>query len=335
MAFEPGHGRTAVPVRSALAGSVDRGRRAGRRGRLRRQPRRPGQHARASTGRTGTPQLNLGFAPSRPPTARSVAADRAGRHRVRGGRHRPAHHRRHDRARDRRRPGAAASGYLTLLAGRAPTAPDEIALGAQTLRALARAARADRPGRRRPATGAAGPGTQRAMRVVGTVVLPDFGLPGLSDTDLGNGAVCRRRCCPSQTMPAAPAARRARHLLQLLPAPLPAGHRPAAAATALLAAAAKAGCPLGACTVTADQRPGDIKNYAAIRDTPLVLAAVLGGARRRHPRPRAAHRGAPAAPRPGGAQDPRLHQVAGAAARSPGRPARWPPPRCSSGSRSA
>jgi ABC-type antimicrobial peptide transport system permease subunit len=28
--------------------------------------------------------------------------------------------------------------------------------------------------------------------------------------------------------------------------------------------------------VTADQRPGDIKNYAAIRDTPLTLAAVLG-----------------------------------------------------------
>ena len=46
--------------------------------------------------------------------------------------------------------------------------------------------------------------------------------------------------------------------------------------TALLAAAAKKGCPYGSCTVTADQRPGDIRNYAAIRDTPLTLAAVLG-----------------------------------------------------------
>ena len=27
--------------------------------------------------------------------------------------------------------------------------------------------------------------------------------------------------------------------------------------------------------MTADQRPGDIRNYAAVRDTPLVLAAVL------------------------------------------------------------
>ena len=27
--------------------------------------------------------------------------------------------------------------------------------------------------------------------------------------------------------------------------------------------------------MTSDQRPGDIKDYAAIRDTPLVLGAVL------------------------------------------------------------
>ena len=43
--------------------------------------------------------------------------------------------------------------------------------------------------------------------------------------------------------------------------------------------------------MTADQRPGDIKNYAAIRDTPLVLGGGARRARRRHPRPRAAHRG--------------------------------------------
>ena len=35
------------------------------------------------------------------------------------------------------------------------------------------------------------------------------------------------------------------------------------------------GCPIGTCAVTADQRPGDIEHYAAIRDTPLVLGAVL------------------------------------------------------------
>ena len=39
------------------------------------------------------------------------------------------------------------------------------------------------------ATGIAGPGTERTMRVVGVTVFPDFGLQDLSDTDLGNGAV--------------------------------------------------------------------------------------------------------------------------------------------------
>jgi ABC-type lipoprotein release transport system permease subunit len=35
------------------------------------------------------------------------------------------------------------------------------------------------------------------------------------------------------------------------------------------------GCPPGSCTVTADQRPSDIRNYTGVRDTPLVLGAVL------------------------------------------------------------
>ena len=54
MAFEPGHGRTAVPVRSALAGSVIAVAALDRSRRLRHQPRRPGLHAarlRAELGR--------------------------------------------------------------------------------------------------------------------------------------------------------------------------------------------------------------------------------------------------------------------------------------------
>jgi hypothetical protein len=35
------------------------------------------------------------------------------------------------------------------------------------------------------------------------------------------------------------------------------------------------GCPFSACTMTSDQRPGDIRDYATVRDIPLVLAAVL------------------------------------------------------------
>src|SRR4029077_3494138 len=52
----------------------------------------------------------------------------------------------------------------------------------------------------------------------------------------------------------------------------------AAGAAKITASLQKSGCPGGSCIVSpvADQRPGDIKNYAAIRDTPLALAAVLG-----------------------------------------------------------
>lgn len=49
----------------------------------------------------------------------------------------------------------------------------------------------------------------------------------------------------------------------------------AAAASTLLAAAAKAGCPPGACTVTGAQQPGDIQDYAAVRATPLLLGVAL------------------------------------------------------------
>ena len=48
-----------------------------------------------------------------------------------------------------------------------------------------------------------------------------------------------------------------------------------AAAAQLSRLATVLGCPITSCIATSDQRPGDIKNYAAIRDTPLVLGAVL------------------------------------------------------------
>ena len=35
------------------------------------------------------------------------------------------------------------------------------------------------------------------------------------------------------------------------------------------------GCPIGSCATTADQRPAEIRNYASVRDVPLVLGAVL------------------------------------------------------------
>jgi hypothetical protein len=53
------------------------------------------------------------------------------------------------------------------------------------------------------------------------------------------------------------------------------GAAAAVVAARLTAGAQAAGCPPGQCPVISEQRPGDIADYASVRDTPLVLAAVL------------------------------------------------------------
>jgi hypothetical protein len=46
-------------------------------------------------------------------------------------------------------------------------------------------------------------------------------------------------------------------------------------AARLTATLTASGCPIGSCATSPDQRPGDIRDYAGIRDTPLALGAVL------------------------------------------------------------
>jgi len=276
MAFEPGHGRTAVPVRSALAGTaiavaaviaatVFGTSLVG----LVSSPEQYGQNwdQQLNLGFSAVPASYAGqFAASTPDVTGYALGDigqlSIGRTQVPVVGVDPIH----------------GDGYLTMLAGRPPVNTGEIALGAQTMRALG--VRIGQTVRARVdwATGELGPATQHLLRVTGTVVLPDFGQAGLSnDTDLGNGAVVSPALLsianPSG-VPGCTTGRATCYSLFLF------RYRPdtdtTAAATALLAAAAMKGCPYGSCTVTADQRPGDIKNYAAIRDTPLTLAAVLG-----------------------------------------------------------
>jgi hypothetical protein len=164
-------------------------------------------------------------------------------------------------------------GYLTMLAGRTPDGPDEIALGAQTLRAIhARLGETVRVAVNL-ATGIAGPGTERTMRVVGVTVFPDFGLQDLSDTGLGNGAVVPAALLT--TTQANTGCVQGVTCYDFFLIRYRAGTDTAAAATRLLAATATVGCPFGACTVTTDQRPGEIKDYAAVSDTPLALGLVL------------------------------------------------------------
>ena len=190
MAFEPGHGRTAVPVRSALIGTtvaiasvlaavVFGTSLIG----LVATPHRYGQN--------WAQMLDLGFGgvtgaswPRRSwPRDPAVAASAAGNYgQLTVGATRtivPAIGIGPARGRD----------FLTLLAGRAPAAPDEIVLGAQTMRAVhARLGQTVRVTVNQVAYPPSYGRISRMMRIVGEAVFPAFSRGSFTPTDLGTGA---------------------------------------------------------------------------------------------------------------------------------------------------
>jgi hypothetical protein len=156
-------------------------------------------------------------------------------------------------------PGRGATAWPTLIEGRPPRSPEEIVVGTKTLYDLHR-----RVGQTVSAT-LYGSDQPVPLRIVGRAVFPFFGQGSFAPTGLGEGAAL------------------------IDPAPQPGGFnfvvmrlRPGADRAAAVArferalAEAKA-CPGDqVCGVSAAQRPVDITNYARIRGTPLALAAVLG-----------------------------------------------------------
>jgi hypothetical protein len=162
--------------------------------------------------------------------------------------------------------------YLSLLSGRAPSSPDEIALGEQTLRAIHRqVGQTVQVAVNRTST--SGPVTVRTMRIVGVAVFPSFGRGSFAPTDLGTGAIVSASVLSEPFAPTHCTTRETCYNFFLL------RYRPGTdlnAATAQLdRLAGILHCPVTSCAVTTDQRPGDIKNYAAIQNTPLVLGGVL------------------------------------------------------------
>src|SRR5262249_10203965 len=87
-------------------------------------------------------------------------------------------------------PGGASpgNGYPTMLAGRVPAGPGEIALGAKTM-----AAAHVQMGQVIPVVinhaAVTGPPVTRSMRVVGEVIFPAFSRGAFNPTDLGTGAL--------------------------------------------------------------------------------------------------------------------------------------------------
>jgi ABC-type antimicrobial peptide transport system permease subunit len=272
MAFEPGRGSTAVPVRSALAGTL------------------VAVAAVAGTmvfgaslvGLVGTPhqygqnwdaQLDLGFeaVPGNlggqilppDPAVTGYAGGDYGLVSVKGtlvgaiGLDPPA--------------GASSgTGYLTVQTGRAPAGPGEIALGAKTMAAAHVRIGQDIPVVIYQSERTGAPVT-RSMRVVGEVILPAFSRGSFNPTDLGTGALLTASVL-SEPQPPACLSGTCYNFFLVRYRP---GTDKASAAETLTALATRAGCPPGACVVISDQRPGDIRDYAGVRDTPLVLGALL------------------------------------------------------------
>ncbi|HTT51978.1 MAG TPA: FtsX-like permease family protein [Streptosporangiaceae bacterium] len=266
MALEPGHGRTAVPVRSALAGTA------------------VAVAAVVGAAVFGASLLGLVAIPHRygqnwtqsidfeaPTTPRSLAAQLIATQPLVSG---YALGNFGQIAVNRQVVPAIGvdpvhgQGFVTVLAGRRPAGPGEIALGQQTFRAAHAAI--GQPVR------ASVNGRTRRLRVVGEVVLPAFTEGGSSATDLGQGALVGTSLLSTPYLPTGCVHGLTCYSFILLR--YPAGTPLRAADAHLAAVFAQHRCRIsqGCYTLTTDQRPSDIRNYSGIRDTPLVLGALLG-----------------------------------------------------------
>ena len=267
MAFEPGRGRTAVPVRSALAGSVIAVTAVVTAGvfgaslvGLLGTPRAYGQNWDAITDLgfgSVSQQMADQFLSGTPAIAQYAPGD-YGQVTI-GGK------------------SIAAigldngAGFLALLAGRAPRGGGEIALGARTMHDLG--LRLDQPVEV-IVNHTTSPTLDKTtvMRVVGVVVLPKFARGTFAPTGLGAGAVVAASVLsePNLTTHCTGPLCYNFFLLRYRP-----GTEQAAQNDGLTKALRAAGCPIGSCLTTGDQRPTEIRNYASVRDVPLVLGAVL------------------------------------------------------------
>ncbi|HEV3295569.1 MAG TPA: FtsX-like permease family protein [Streptosporangiaceae bacterium] len=155
--------------------------------------------------------------------------------------------------------------FITLLAGRAPRRPGEIAFGTQTLREI--------HGHLGQVVIVLVNGRERSMRIVGIAVLPAFGQGTIVATNLGSGAVLPASVL---SVPDRITHCTGNHTCYNF---FLARYRPGTglqrAAAQLHAATIRLGCPPLACSVISDQRPSDIRNYGSVRDTPLALGIAL------------------------------------------------------------
>lgn len=154
--------------------------------------------------------------------------------------------------------GRGPVSFPTLIEGRAPQGPGEIVLGTKTLE-VART----RVGRTIDVA-FQGEDAPRVLRVVGRAVFPFFGQGTFSPTGLGEGAA---------VLDPAPGPDGVNFFLVRM---VHRGHEGRDIASLSRNLLVTGQCPADQdCGVVTAQRPADVRNYARIQSTPLALAAVL------------------------------------------------------------
>jgi hypothetical protein len=154
--------------------------------------------------------------------------------------------------------------FLTLLAGHPPQGPGQVVLGERTLRAAGW-----HIGQRVPVRVN---GTTRRLRITGVATFPLFSQATAAPTDLGTGAAVTGRLLSVPDPPLCAGTSTCYNFVLIRYRP---GVNLPAANARLAAAVTRAGCPPGICLLVIDQRPADIRDYTAVRDTPLALGIVL------------------------------------------------------------
>ena len=263
LAFDPGQGRTAVPVRSALAGlvlSVAAVAAAVTFGanllHLVHTPRLYGQ--------TWDAEVDLGFGGITPQQFGRLTAHVPGLAGWTYGVHGTVTIGNTVIPAIGLVPGRGPVASPTLLSGRLPHSAREIVLGTSVLRQIGKSI-----GQSVPVAPAGSPAAPAA--IVGRAIFPYFGQGGYTTTDLGEGAVVTPAALMPQSSAAAAGSGYNFALLKFAPGP-----RHAADIAAFGRAMARycATVQQPTCVIT-DQRPNGASNYARIDATPEVLAGVL------------------------------------------------------------
>jgi ABC-type lipoprotein release transport system permease subunit len=165
-------------------------------------------------------------------------------------------------------PGRGEPLFPTVLQGRAPRAEDEVALGSTTLRQL--------DARVGETIDASIAGNAVRLRVVGRAVFPAFGQGSFNPTGLGDGAALWGPLVARLGPPLDAGGARPGTANFALVHVAVGGHH-SSDVSALLADVNRSGkCLVGQCALLTAQRPADIRDYAAVEAAPLALAALLG-----------------------------------------------------------